>query len=532
MMKQNRCTQHAVIKYDWPGVTSPVASVKYGPTTKNPMLRSRDALIFMVYHYPGGIISPHTSMKTICLDVPLGDVLVKDGKQSFVPICDGGLIELIQVDNRLLTIENMIKPSQIIKAESNWRTDAQGANEFVTLMLEGNDQMSTRIPKKIYGSEMFYLKDISNLLFNEKELKEGTLVKEWLNEFGSSKITLWYPPCNDVAGNLMEVGRDWLGNGYFSVPEKISWSSEVLTYKATRGDAKVDAPAPVEKTEKMKSEEKPSILVGTADEMKKQESIVSSAKEIKGRLKILSPEDLKKMQISVLVEATGRNYWPGGSCGVGYYNRLKVIISRPGYMEASAFGEEYKYRDPYDAGADDWRRCIRHTRVLGLELTDQWAEAIIQATGEKDYNWIERVRVPIKPDSERVDKKNTEDAAKREAEKMLAQIKERQKGATYPIYNTSPSSLNVPYDEPHLSELAVSTDGKYAVFIIEEMIDFCIARGKQKRWTAYKIGSKGKAVEVAEGHSYEKEERLSKIAIGGISDNGIEIVTEKGARIV
>ena len=132
--------QHAqfkvVKKYDTGGIISPEASVRYGPTTKNPMLIFRDNCVLFaddrLYNkYSDRIESArpvNTRMKEITLKMPLADIpegelkVITDGK-TFIKVQDEGITELIQVKNELLTPENLSKPSQIIKAENGWKTD-------------------------------------------------------------------------------------------------------------------------------------------------------------------------------------------------------------------------------------------------------------------------------------------------------------------------------------------------------------------------------------------------------------------------
>lgn len=228
------------------GMTSPEASVAYGTR----MLRFRDASILLIddrlYSAYKKELEParpvHTSMKTIVLNVPLGDVLVKDGKESYVPVKEGGLTELIQVDDRLLTIENKSKSKQIIKAESNWKTTGKD-DVYVTRMLEGNDQVSTGVPNGGCNK----LSDIVNLLFNEKELKEGNSVKEFLKEYGGLKTYLFFQE-KEIAGGLASAGDDYyfLFGGFLNrrvagVPRRLSYRPGVVIYTAAEGGAKVGA---------------------------------------------------------------------------------------------------------------------------------------------------------------------------------------------------------------------------------------------------------------------------------------------------
>jgi len=207
------------------GYTSPWASVEYGPLTGEPMLSFRDSLIIFAderlrKNYkrelaPDSKTSTypvHTRMKAIVLNgVNLGDVLVKDGKESFVGIKSPSevlLTEFIQVDDKLLTLENKNKSRQIIKAESNWKTTKNG-NVFETRMLEGNDQVSIGIQKGDTRLE-HRLKDIRNLLFSEKEMQDQAFVDEFLREYGDLVTYLFFQPTK-VAGGLVSAGAIGMG---------------------------------------------------------------------------------------------------------------------------------------------------------------------------------------------------------------------------------------------------------------------------------------------------------------------------------
>ena len=240
------------------GITSPEASMRYGPTTGKPMLRSRDAIILLadkrLYNAYKDKVEParpvHTAMKAITLQVPLGDVLVKDGKQTYVRIMERGIIELIQIDDRLLTHDNLNKTQQLIKAESNWQTGGKDS-EFVTRMLEGNDQMSMDAPKSGWNN----LSSIAGFLFSEKELREGKLVRGFLKEYGNLKTHLTYQD-NKIAGGLVSAG---IGHGLgidnncrvVGVPPRLDLRPGVFVYSVAEGRAKVNAQAAEETPKKL-----------------------------------------------------------------------------------------------------------------------------------------------------------------------------------------------------------------------------------------------------------------------------------------
>ncbi|MCX6770110.1 MAG: hypothetical protein NT051_05555 [Candidatus Micrarchaeota archaeon] len=223
------------------------------------MLRFRDTIIlfaderlYEAYKDKVELARPvNTAMKAIALEVPLGDVLAKDGKQTYVPIKEGGITELIQVDDRLLTHDNLNKNRQLIKAESNWQTSGKGS-EFVTRMLEGNDQMSMNAPKNGWNN----LSRIPDFLFSEKELREGNRVQEFLKEYGSVSICLAYPDNEGVAGGLVSAGDAILGNVVLGgrwgavVPDKLSFHPWVFIYSAAEG-AKTGAQATEEAPKKL-----------------------------------------------------------------------------------------------------------------------------------------------------------------------------------------------------------------------------------------------------------------------------------------
>lgn len=270
--------QHAAFKVakkydDNGGVTSPKASVDYGTN----MLRFRDASILLIddrlYNAYRKELEParpvHTSMKAIALRTPLGDVLTKDGKQTYVQIKEGGLTELIQVDDRILTPENLRKSSQLIKAELNWQTAGKG-DEYVTRMLEGNDQISIAIPNSGWNN----FKDIQNLLFNETELREGNLVKAFMKEYGNLQTYLYYQDKN-VAGGLVSAGYVYYYRRCADVPQGLSVRPGVLIYADAKG-AKVEAAPKPEASPKQK--ETQPIVIATTQEMK--ELVAQANKEL------------------------------------------------------------------------------------------------------------------------------------------------------------------------------------------------------------------------------------------------------------
>jgi len=240
------------------GITSPEASVWYGPTTRKPMLRFRDAIILLaderLYNAYKGKVEParpvHTAMKAIALQVPLGDVLTKDGKQTYVEIEGRGITEVIQVDNRLLTRDNLNKTQQLIKAESNWQTSGKGG-VFVTRMLEGNDQMSTHLPKTGWNN----LDGLLYFLFSEEELRDGKLAEGFMKEYGKLQTYIAYQD-EKVAGGLVSAGGD---GGRFGgvvrrvagVPHWLDLRPGVFIYRAAEGGAKVDAQATKETPKKL-----------------------------------------------------------------------------------------------------------------------------------------------------------------------------------------------------------------------------------------------------------------------------------------
>jgi hypothetical protein len=238
------------------------------------MLRFRDAIILFadkrLYNaYKDKVESArpvHTAMKAINLQMPLGDVLTKDGKQTYVQIKEGGITELIQVDDRLLTLDNLNKTQQLIKAESNWQTSGKN-NEFVTRMLEGNDQMSMNAPDSGWNK----LSNNPGFLFNEKELRDGNLVQAFLKEYGNLETYITYQ-VNKVAGGLVSAGVVY--GLYFNfrwsayVPRWLSFRPGVFVYSAAEG-AKVDAATQPEQ------KEQPKIIIATTQELK---DLVANAK--------------------------------------------------------------------------------------------------------------------------------------------------------------------------------------------------------------------------------------------------------------
>lgn len=191
------------------GILSNQGSTRYGAAK---LLRFRDAAVLFnderLWKAYSSQLQParpvHTAMKTIALKVPLGDVLVKDGKQAYVVIEEGPMYDItketIQVDEKLLTAENLSKPSQLIVAEEKWVTT--GKNKvFETRMLEGNDQRSIAMPQM--GRHK--MTDILNLVFSERELNDVKLVQDFLKEYGNVTINLCFH--NEVVvGGLASTG--------------------------------------------------------------------------------------------------------------------------------------------------------------------------------------------------------------------------------------------------------------------------------------------------------------------------------------
>ncbi|MCX6771631.1 MAG: hypothetical protein NTX79_06255 [Candidatus Micrarchaeota archaeon] len=253
------------------GITSPEASVRYGPTTKQPMLIFRDALIlfadkrlFLTYEDKVVQTSPvHTRMKTLISKMPLTDLpegelkIIKDGK-TFFKVQEGGITELIQVDDRLLTKENTGNASQIIKAEQGWITKRiKKDKEYITYLLEGNDQMSIPILSKKFGFTS--LNSIPEFMFNEKELREGAVVQDFLKAYGNLVTAVTYNISDanyiyngffeqkyEIAGGLASISLVFEHMPFFiagaaNIPQTLSYRPGVFVYSAAEGD-KIDVP--------------------------------------------------------------------------------------------------------------------------------------------------------------------------------------------------------------------------------------------------------------------------------------------------
>ena len=248
---------------------------------------------------------------------------------------------------------------------------------------------------------------------------------------------------------------------------------------------------------------------------------------------LISSARLDQAGLAVSVGIKDRWYEPRGNCGLAYLNRIKVEVASKGFEPSCVLGKEYLYRDAYSSANDDWRLEMEGAKIIGAKISGERLELEIRIAGRNDYRWNEKVEVALrrKPDGEN-QKENASGAANKEAARIIGEIKERQKNAIRPSNQMLGTTTIVGYDEPRNAGLAISTDGKFAVFVIEEMIDWNAAAGKQRRWTAYRMGFEGSARAIAAGCSYERADKTGKIAITGVSDAGIELQTGEGLTVV
>ncbi len=250
---RNNLPQHAAFRVakkfnNNSGIISPEASARYGPTTGKPMLRFRDAIILFaderLYNAHQNRVEParpvSTAMKAIALNMPLADIpegelkVIIDGK-TFIKSHDEGITELIQVDDRFLTSKNLAIPSQLIKAEQGWKTDRIVRDkEYISYMLEGNDQVSIALPKAGWNN----LSGLLNFLFSEKELREGKVAENFIKEYGNLQTYIAYRN-KKVAAGLVSTGLDYYFGDHLRrcalVPRRLSYHPGVLIYSAAEG---------------------------------------------------------------------------------------------------------------------------------------------------------------------------------------------------------------------------------------------------------------------------------------------------------
>ncbi len=208
--------------FDLGGITSQRASVIYGPHALIPF-RNAAALFYdprLFDHYASELAPARpvwTGTKVITLNMPLGDVkLFRDGSQRYLELTnkDGGRIELIQIDKRLLTPENEKKPSQLIVADNGWKSFYSMGKEFVvTHMLPKNDQRSIAIPPKGYN----LISDLSECMFSKMELETG-IAAPFMKEFGNVRIHLNFPDAA-ISGSLFVAGAFITDNDIAAVKE-------------------------------------------------------------------------------------------------------------------------------------------------------------------------------------------------------------------------------------------------------------------------------------------------------------------------
>lgn|GEM_PF-4780260 len=256
----------------------------------------------------------------------------------------------------------------------------------------------------------------------------------------------------------------------------------------------------------------------------RRETHIENARNQKA-LEAKSPEAmaiLEQAGLRVSVGIKDRSLLGGSCCGIAYFSRIKVNVSSHDFEPACVLGEERQYRDAYSASKDDWRFYLQDAKIIGATIKERHLTLEVLKFGCKGYWRTESIDIMLKPKAADAGaREKVADAAKNEAERILDAIKERQQHAIRPNYRGG--SEMVGYDEPRLADMKMSTGGKFAVFIIQEMIDWSVDGGRQLRWTAYKVASEGKALKIAEGHSYERGETQGTVAISGVSDAGIEL---------
>ena len=246
---------------------------------------------------------------------------------------------------------------------------------------------------------------------------------------------------------------------------------------------------------------------------------------------LIASARLEQEGLAVSVGIKDRWHDPGG-CGLAYLNRIKVEVASKEFEPSCVLGKEYQYRDARSSCNDDWRLAMEGAKIVGAKIEGDRLKLEVRITGRDDYRWNEKVEVALRRKiADGSQREIVAEAAKKEADRIMRGIKERQSSALRPSHQAFETRI-MKYDEPRIVAMEISANGKLAVFIIEEMIDWSSAAGKQKRWTAYKTASDGKALAVAEGHSYERGGKTGKIEITGVSNAGIELQTGEGTVMV
>ena len=245
--------------------------------------------------------------------------------------------------------------------------------------------------------------------------------------------------------------------------------------------------------------------------------------------KMTLKEKLQQFGVKCSVSVRDRTYCYGGT--VDNYSQISVSVSKEGSASATTM-KEFQYRGTH--WGDDWSQYIESAKLKDFNIAGDKIVLVIEAKPCGNYEpWTTEFVLKLKPAEKMPSKEELgelEAKCTKAANAILVSIKERQKYAVR--RNWPDGSGEKPYDEPRLVGKEISKDGKYAVFVIEEMIDYRVEDGKQLRYTAYKVDGKGNEPKLLyEDHAYERL-GSAKIAIIGSTSEGIVLQTSEGKKIV
>jgi hypothetical protein len=82
-----------------------------------------------------------------------------------------------------------------------------------------------------------------------------------------------------------------------------------------------------------------------------------------------------------------------------------------------------------------------------------------------------------------------------------------------------------------ITHAAMSKDGSYGAFVLEETVDYTADKGRHTRWTAFKVSSEG-IRRVHKAASHEKSRKSAKVEISSVSEGGIVLSVKGGKEFI
>ena len=265
----------------------------------------------------------------------------------------------------------------------------------------------------------------------------------------------------------------------------------------------------------------------------------------------MTPLDIKIEKDLLLVAVDVERSYYSGSSGIARFNKVGIFAgtkeSGNEYRLAYAEGPEKQYRDMYSSSADNYYQCIAYLEIEKINVEGGKLDVQINVIAAKGNIWTDNLKLKLETKQRRTATQEEIDKitglVDQKAQEILTQVQKRWDGATYPAYHRNVPAMPVniggigggrptgdatlPYDSS-IGGKAVSKDATYGVFIIEEQIDSRVEKGRQIRWTVYKVTREGGISEVFEDHSYERLEEQARVAIAGFTSDGIVLSIRGG----